>query len=330
MKNTTRQKCSAIIEHLAKLNGVSSAAQSFAVEPTIQQKLEDQIQEEAVFLKSVNLFIVDELKGAKVALGVNRPIASNTNTQTPGKTRQTRDVSNLSGSEYECRKNNFDTRIPYALLDQWAKFPDFAVRLRNHIVAQQARDIQTIAFNGTKYAEDSNPVTNPLLQDVNIGWLQKMRDAGAEHYVDSVKVGAAQEIKNVDALVMDALNSLIAPWYRKAPGMVIICSEQFLLRKYYGLINVVQAPTEQVAASVIASTKEIGGLTPVTPPFFPDDTFLITSLKNLSRYTQAGGRRRYMKESPEIDAIENFESSNDAYEVEDYDGAVLVENIQFV
>jgi P2 family phage major capsid protein len=329
MKNSTRLKYNAVMEHLAALNGVASATQSFAVEPTIQQKLEDQIREEATFLKSVNLFVVDELKGAKVALGVNRPIASNTNTNIPGRRRETRDVASLDGSQYECRKNNFDTRVKYALLDQWAKYPDFAVRLRNHIVAQQARDIQTIAFNGVRYEEDTDPDVNELLEDVNIGWLQKMREAGDKHYVAATEVGGPKEIKNVDALVMDTLNNMIAPWYRKAQGLVIICSPQFLLRKYYDLINVEQAPTEQVAAKVIASTKEIGGLTPVTPPYFPDDAFLITSLSNLSRYTQAGGRRRYLKESPEIDAIENFESSNDAYEVEDFDGAVFVENIQF-
>src|SRR5262249_15875002 len=76
--------------------------------------------------------------------------------------------------------------------------------------------------------------------------------------------------------------NLIAPWYRKAPGLVLICSPQFLLRKYYGLINVEQAPTEQVAVKMLAAQKEIGGLTPITPPFFPDDAFLITSLSNLS------------------------------------------------
>ncbi len=329
MKNTTRQKYAAVTEHLARLNGVESATVSFSVEPTIQQKLEDQIREEAEFLGLVNLFVVDEMQGSKVAVGVNKPIASNTNTRTPGKKRETRDVSSLSEDGYECRKNNFDTRMPYQLLDQWAKFPDFATRLRNHIVAQQARDIQSIGFNGIRYAEDTDIETYPLLEDVNIGWLMKIRTAGAKYHASDVEVGGAHEIKNVDALVMDALNNMIAPWYRKAPGLVVICSQSFLMRKYYGLINIEQAPTEQVAAKIIAATKEIGGLTPVTPPFFPDDAFLITSLSNLSRYTQAGGRRRYLRESPEIDAIENFESSNDAYVVEDYDAAAFIERIKF-
>lgn len=39
---------------------------------------------------------------------------------------------------------------------------------------------------------------------------------------------------------------------------------------------------------------------------------MVTTLKNLSLYWQIGGRRRYLKEVPEKNRIENYESSNDA------------------
>ena len=55
---------------------------------------------------------------------------------------------------------------------------------------------------------------------------------------------------------------------------------------------------------------------------------LITSLENLSLYWQKGGRRRYLQENPSKNRIENFESSNDAYVVEDYGFGCLVENIE--
>jgi P2 family phage major capsid protein len=329
MQKLTRQKFEAASAHVAALNGVSSAASFFTVEPTIQQRIENLIQENDAFLKAVNFHLVDELKGAKVGIGVSRPIASNTDTNIPGRKRETRDVHALTEDGYECRKNDFDTRIKYETLDAWAKFPDFATRLRNAIVKRQSLDILMMGFNGRQYAKDADFTANQMLEDVNIGWLQKMREAGPEHHVESVEVGGEKEIKNVDALVMDAIHSYLAPWNRQAPGLVVVCSRQFLLRKYYGLINVVQAPTEQVAAKILSARHEIGGLPPVTPPYFPEDAFLITSLDNLSRYSQTSGRRRYLKESPEINAIENFESSNDAYVVEDYDAAVFVEGIQF-
>ena len=54
---------------------------------------------------------------------------------------------------------------------------------------------------------------------------------------------------------------------------------------------------------------------------------LITKLSNLSIYWQDGARRRHIEEEPKRNRIVNYESSNDAYVVEDYDCVALVENI---
>ncbi|WP_258224511.1 P2 family phage major capsid protein, partial [Aeromonas sp. HMWF017] len=50
-------------------------------------------------------------------------------------------------------------------------------------------------------------------------------------------------------------------------------------------------------------------------------------LDNLSIYWQIGGRRRHLEEQPSLDRIVNWESSNDAYVVEDYDCIAVAENI---
>ena len=42
---------------------------------------------------------------------------------------------------------------------------------------------------------------------------------------------------------------------------------------------------------------------------------------------QTGARRRYIEDEPKRNRIVNYESSNDAYVVEDYDCVALVENI---
>jgi len=62
-------------------------------------------------------------------------------------------------------------------------------------------------------------------------------------------------------------------------------------------------------------------------PFVPDGAILVTTLDNLSLYFQREGRRRHVEESPKRNRIENYESSNDAYVVEDYGAGCLVENI---
>jgi hypothetical protein len=64
-------------------------------------------------------------------------------------------------------------------------------------------------------------------------------------------------------------------------------------------------------------------------PYFPTAKVFITRYDNLSIYEQETGRRRHIKEVPERDRIEDYQSSNDAYVIEDYDFACLVENIEF-
>lgn len=334
MRNDTRVLYTAFLAQVAALSGVSSASDTFAVDPTVQQKLETRIQEASDFLAQINLIPVDELMGQKVGLGVSGTIASRTDTSGTA-SRSPRDVSNLTSNNYECKKTDFDTAIPYALLDAWAKFPDFQVRLRDAIIKRQALDRLMIGFNGTSAAATTNRATNPLLQDVNIGWLQQYRTNAPQRVLKSGKTagkivigtGADADYNNLDSLVFDAVSNLIDPWYRKDPGLVVILGRDLIHDKYFPLINREQAPSEKLATDLILSQKRMGGLQPVDVPYCPDNAMLITSLQNLSLYYQAGGRRRFVKEAPEKNRIENYESSNDAYVVEDYGFGCLIENI---
>ena len=74
--------------------------------------------------------------------------------------------------------------------------------------------------------------------------------------------------------------------------------------------------------------KRFGGLQAVAVPFFPANAILITSLSNLSIYYQDSARRRNLLDNPKRDRIENYESSNDAFVVEEYGACALVKNIE--
>ena len=51
---------------------------------------------------------------------------------------------------------------------------------------------------------------------------------------------------------------------------------------------------------------------------------------NLSIYFQDNARRRALIDNPKRDQIENYESSNDAYVVEDFGCGCVAENIELV
>lgn len=335
MHPDTRKAIDAYVSQLGTLNGVADVSKKFNVAPSVQQKLETKQQESTEFLKRINMVPVREQEGEKLGLGVGGPAASRTDTK--NKDRQTRDLSTLDRSRYRCEKTNFDTHLEYAKLDMWAKFPDFQTRVRDAIVIRQALDRIMIGFNGVNAAADTDIATHPLLQDVNKGWLQQLRESApervfAEGVKDSgvVKIGGAgNDYHNLDALVYDGV-SLLDPWFHEDPSLVVMVGRELMHDKYFPLVNVNQAPTETLAAQVVMSQKRIGGLPAVQVPFFPGNGLLITSFDNLSVYWQQESRRRMLIENPKRDRFENYESSNDAYVVENVGKAVLMENIQFV
>lgn len=332
MRNETRQAFNAYMNKIAQLNGVQDATEKFSVVPTIQQKLETKIQESSGFLSAINIVGVTEMSGAKLGLGIGGPVTSNTDTTS--KDRLTSDPTSLDEQLYLCRKNNADTHITYAKLDMWAKFQNFQARIRDVIVRRQALDRIMTGFNGVSYAADSDIGTYPLLQDVNIGWLQKYRDDAPARVMDEVvaasnkvNVYAGGDYENLDALVFDAVNSLIDPWFREDTELVAIMGRDLLADKYFPLINKDQPPTEKMAADVIISQKRVGGLQAVRVPFVPAGTMLITRLDNLSIYVQESSRRRHVEDNAKRDRIENYESANVDYVVEDYTNGCLIENI---
>ncbi|ENZ8561937.1 TPA: P2 family phage major capsid protein, partial [Escherichia coli] len=103
---------------------------------------------------------------------------------------------------------------------------------------------------------------------------------------------------------------------------------QLLADKYFPIVNKEQDNSETLAADVIISQKRIGNLPAVRVPYFPADAMLITKLENLSIYYMDDSHRRVIEENPKLDRVENYESMNIDYVVEDYAAGCLVEKIK--
>lgn len=336
MRNETRIKFNGYLDQVAKLNGITSAIVKFDVLPSVQQSLETAIQESSDFLKRINIIGVSEQEGEAILLGVNGPIASRTNTSA-GNRRNPADRSALGKDAYSCKQTNFDSAFPYALIDAWAKFPDFQPRLTAAIAQRQALDRIMIGFNGTSAAAATDIGANPLLQDVNIGWLQKIRAGAPDRVLDEVvaasgkvTVGATGDYKTLHGVVFDAVQ-MLEPWHRSRPDLVVMVSRDLLHNKLLAAVEKGAASNqEENASDEIVTKARLGGLPIVDAPFFPAGTVLVTTLSNLSIYFQEGARRRHVKDEPEYDRIADYQSSNDAYVIEDFGLVALVENIEAV
>ncbi|CAI1572461.1 phage major capsid protein, P2 family [Serratia proteamaculans] len=340
MRKQTRFKFNAFMSRIAELNGIDTGDldKKFSVEPSVTQTIMTRVQDSSTFLTRINILPVREMKGEKIGMDVTGTIASTTDTA-GGDERETADFATLDAEGYFCQQVNYDFHIRYNTLDLWARYQDFQTRLRDAIVKRQALDRIMIGFNGTHRAKTSNRIKFPLLQDIAPGWLQKYRDNAPSRVMskitgedgsvvsDKIRVGTGGDYANLDALVMDATNNLIAPWYQEDPELVVICGRQLLADKYFPLVNQEQPNSEAMAADLIISQKRIGNLPAVRVPYFPADALLITRMDNLSIYWQEDTQRRHMVENSKRDRIENYESINEDYVVEDYACGALVENI---
>lgn len=328
MRNDTRKQLNAYATRLAQINGAENAFSAFEIDATVQQTLETKIQESSDFLGRINMVGVRDLKGQKLGLSIGSPIAGRTDVSQ--RDRNPIDPTNLEAHDYECHSTEFDTFLSWAKLDAWAKFPDFQARVRDAIVRQQALDRIMIGFNGTSAAKQTDRAKNPMLQDVNIGWLQQYRNHASARVISGIQYGKGQEFQNLDALLFEAVNSLIDPWHRDNTDLVALVGRSMMTEKYLPKINEWEQPTESRALDLIMAQKRMGGQNAIQVPFMPDNAIFITSLDNLSVYWQEGSRRRHLIEKPERKRLVNYESSNDAYVIEDYGNGCLIEGIERV
>ncbi len=333
MRNETRLKYNDFVETIAQLSGVQSATAEFTVEPSVQQKLETIIQASAEFLTKINVQEVIAQEGEKVGVGISRPTASRTDTSQ--REREPVDISQLTANRYRCEQTNYDTAIPYAKLDAWAAHPDFQIRLRDSIARRQALDRILIGFHGTHVAAQTSITQFPLLQDVNKGWLQQYRDNAPERVMSEVEensgkivVGKDGDYENLDSLVADGVENLIDEWHVDGANLIAICGRGILHDKYFPILNQSNENSEKLAGQILVSQKILGELPAIRVPGFPRNTILVTAFSNLSIYFQRSARRRSLIDNPKRNRVENFESSNDAFVVEDYGCGCLLENIE--
>lgn len=334
MQKETRARFKTYSEKLAAENGISSTSGTFTAKPSVEQRAVATAQETHELLKSINMVGVVSQEGQAVGISIGSPIAGRTNTDLHR--RQPRNVLDLAeANNYRCEKTEFDVALPYSMLDGWAQFLDFEQRIDRAIGERQALDRLMIGFNGTHAATETDRDIYPLLQDVNIGWLEKIRiNAPDQVKADGatpgkVTIGATGDYPNLDALVY-AATQMLAPWHRKRPDLVVLIDRDLLHTK--SLINAEGATdnTNELALNRILVSGLVGGIAHRDAPYFPERKLLLTTLGNLSIYYQKESLRRFIKDESEINQVGDYQSLNEAYVIEDYGLVALVENIEFI
>lgn len=283
--------------------------------------------EKSDFLKKINIAGVTEQKSQKLGLGVGSPIASRTDTD--NKDRETAYVGSLNPDDYEAKQTNFDTHLSYRVMDAWAATDgNFKVMYRKAVMQRMALDRIMIGWNGTSAAVETSRTDNPLLQDVNVGWMEKVRRnaparlmgyaSDGEVTTDEFMIGDGGQYMTLDAAVFDVMANLLDPWHTGSDDLVLIIGRELWVNHGLTLYNENRPASERNALQVWFSSEAVAGLPTATVPFFPPRGLVVTSYDNLSIYYQTGAVRRAIIDNPKRDRVEEYLSSNDAYVVEDY------------
>ena len=342
MRTATRLAFNTMLARIGELNGVAQADvdKQFTVTPVVAQALYEKVQLSSEFLSRINIITVPAQEGQKVGVAITRSIAGRTDT-TGGAERNPGNPTDTGGRNYRCEKTDYDVALLYSLLDMWGHRPEFQVLVRDAIAKRQGLDKMVIGWNGTSVAATTDRAANPLLQDVNKGWIKNLRDQapaqivshgdldGAKIYVDAEGFASGHaDYVNLDALVFDMIENLEEP-FRDDTGLVAICGRDLVHDKYFNIVNATgDNAMQQLARDVLLSTKKIGGLPAVRVPYFPAGKLCVTRLDNLSVYTQEGTERRMIQEQPQRNRVVDFQSVNEAFVVEENGLITIAENIQ--
>lgn len=326
MKAITRQKYTALHSGLAQSYGVQNVTEQFTIEPSVEQHLQDKIVEQSTFLPKINVISVEQMKGQNILGSASGRVSGRTDTS-GDKERTPRNLLGMDVNEYELFQTNSDVYMKYALLDAWAKFHDFNERYTRYVQEAVANDRELIGWHGITAAVDTDIVANPLLQDVNKGWLQYMREKRVANLLveggaaGAIKIGAGGDFTSIDHIVSD-LKQGIPKYLRK--DLVVLIGDELVGTETTGLYKTISDdPVKKLAAT--DSLSLFGGLPWDTPSNFPGRGLVITPYKNLSIYVQSGTWRRNLKDKPEKDRVEDYNSRNEGYVVENTEAFVGVE-----
>jgi len=313
---------------LAKNYGVESVAESFTVVPTMEQTLQDAIVEQSTFLPKINVIPVDDLEGQNVLGSASGPASGRTDTSVDGNERTPKNLLGLAVRDYKLHKIDSDVYMLYATMDSWSKFPDLAERYARYVQERIANDREIIGWYGTSAAPTTDLDSNPMLQDVNKGWLQYVREkmvanilTTGEKETGEIRIGTGGDFVNLDHAVLELVEGI--PQYLRKGLVALIGSELVGREKTALAIAMGQTPSEK--ALTPSAMAIFGGLPWETPSNFPGRGLVVTSLDNLSIYVQSGSWRRHIKDEPKKDRVEDYNSRNEGYVVETPEKFVAVE-----
>lgn len=322
MKIETKQKMDKYISkysHNIEAGGKGVDSSIHTLESEQEKNFFAKLQENDLF-QLLNIIPVNYAQGE--AVGLIQGMAGTTNTNYYDR------MPKLAYNRltYNCQQMNIDSRIRFEKLDHFTQTDlDFVETFESYLNKHLLSSVLMVGFNGTHQADTSNPETAPHGEDVQKGWLQKIREHAQNHNGQNVlNVGAIGEndtYKTLQKAVKAGL-AKIKPIYADGDLIAIVgrdlVSEGAFENNKDGLEG----------QFITRLQKLVGGCKAVTLPHFPSNVILLTRLDNLSLYVHKNNIRRGFLFDPKYDSLNHYFSFNLDFVVENFEACALLENIE--
>ncbi len=332
MNTESLTKLSAFKVSVQEAYKTNNASETFNVNPTASQVLIEDIKDTDDFLDRINIITTNNQIGEAIGLGVGNLIASRTDTSS-GKKRTTRSAHDLSAMPFECVQTNFDTHITYEQLDAFAHLKDFEGRVNNQIRIQADLDKVRVGFYGKSTEVNTDIDANPNGEDVNKGWIQALRDHKTKNVLtemvkdsNEIRIGKDGDFINLDIAVL-TLKQLLDPVFASSHDVIAIVGNDLIANDQARLYaENGSTPSEKSKIEMRQVISTYGGLPTFVVSNFPPRGIMVTSFDNLSIYIVKNSIRKSVAvKNDSCDRIENFESMNMAYVVEQLGKAATLE-----
>jgi len=308
---------------LSKSYGVEAVNKQFNITGPQETKLKAALLEAVEFLSLITTMEVDQIKGQVVKVG-NYSIAT-------GRKGGARFISgqDVAGHTYELTETDSCSALTWALLSVWGNAGNqkqFMQLMNQNATKRFALDMLRVGFNGTSISANTDPVANPLGEDVNKGWHQIVKEkAAAQIVTDPIyfDVDGAGDYKTLDAIATELKNTLIHPALRSDPRLVVLVGSDLTATAQTSMMDKADTPSEKVAAQQM--DKTIGGMTAYTPPFFPGKRIVVTMLSNLHIYTQKGTKQRKSENVEDRKQYEDKYWRNEGYAIEEFEAYAAID-----
>ncbi|MCG6365349.1 phage major capsid protein, P2 family [Vibrio fluvialis] len=293
--------------------GAPEGMHTFNLTPPMETKLRQAVMQSDPFLGMIALLPVQQITGQVVDVGDDG--------LSTGRAAERFSVEvGQDGNTYVLVKTDSGAHIKWETMTQWANSgskDEWMKMMKAAISRRFALDMLRIGFNGTSVAAVTDPLANPLGQDVNKGWLTIVKEKKPAQVLAAASLDATgatvDSYKNLDSLVQDLINTNIAPEHREDPDLVVLVGHDLVAAEQHRLLESATVPTEHKAAQSLAKT--IAGRKAYSPPFFKANQIWVTTTKNLQILTQEGTQWRRQQNNEDKLRFENNHIRMEGYAV---------------